>query len=326
MLDVGGYNYQWKEYESDHAKYPRRVMMGTESFPIEAFENWQQVEKHPYVIGDFVWTALDYLGETGIGHTALDSNKKFAMEFPWFNAWCGDIDLIGGKKPQSYYRDVVWNRSKMEMLVHTPVPDGHKEALSSWGWYNELPAYTFSRAENKPLQVHVYTRYPTVRLVLNGKTIAEQNVSPQTKLTATFTINYEPGELKAFGLQNGKAVDSVVLQTAGEPARIRLTADRVHIHASRNDLAYVTAEVVDAKGQLVPYTALPLHFSVKGNGEIIATGNADPSGVESFQKPQHKTFEGKCLAIVRPKGRAGNIILKAEGEGLTAGEVVIESE
>ena len=326
LLDVGGYNYQWREYEPDHTKYLQRIMMGTESFPLEAFENWQQVEQHPYVIGDFVWTAMDYLGETGIGHTALDSNTKFAMGFPWFNSWCGDIDLTGGKKPQSYYRDVVWHGSKIEMLVHVPVPEGHKEAVSYWGWPDESLSYTFPGAEGKPMQVHVYTRYSAVRLVLNGKTITEQNVSPQTKLTATFTINYQPGVLKAIGLQNGKAVDSVVLQTAGNPARMRLTADRSQIHASRSDLAYVTAEVLDTKGQLVPNAALPLHFSISGSGEIIATGNANPSDMESMQKPQHETFEGKCLIIIRPKGNAGKIMLKAEGEGLTAGEVVIETE
>jgi beta-galactosidase len=327
LLDAGGYNYQWREYENDHTKYPQRIMMGTESFPLEAFENWQQVEQHPYVIGDFVWTAMDYLGETGIGHTALDSTPGFQLQtFPWFNSFCGDIDLIGGKKPQSYYRDVIWNRSKLEMLVHAPVPEGHKEAVSAWGWYNEFPSYTFPGDEGKTLQVHVYTRYDAVRLMLNGKIIGDQNVSPQTKLTATFTINYRPGVLKAIGLQNGKPVDSVMLQTAGKPARIRLIANRTHIHADANDLAYVTAQVIDENGRLVPNAVLPLRFSISGNGEIIATGNANPSDAESMQQPQHKTFEGKCLIIIHPKGNAGTIKLKAEAEGLTAGEVVIVSK
>jgi len=326
LLDVGGYNYQWQVYETDHAKYPQRIMMGTESFPLQAFENWQKVEQHPYVIGDFVWTAMDYLGETGIGHTELDKLSKFAMEFPWFNAWCGDIDLIGGKKPQSYYRDVLWNRSKLEMLVHSPVPEGHKEAISFWGWADESAAYTFPGADGKPLQVHVYTKYDSVRLVLNGITIGVQNASDQTKLTASFNINYEPGELKAVGLKNGKAVDSVVLKTAGKAAGIRLVADRKNIHANQNDLAYVTAEVIDANGNVVPDAALLLHFSVSGNGKIIATGNANPSGMESMQQPQHKTFKGRCLAIVQPGSNAGKIILKAEATGLKASQVVINTQ
>jgi beta-galactosidase len=327
LLDVGGYNYLWKEYETDHAKYPDRIMMGTESFPLEAFENWQQVKEHPYVIGDFVWTAMDYLGETGIGHTSPDSTRGFQLQtFPWFNAWCGDIDLIGGKKPQLYYRDVVWGHSKLEMLVHKPILAGHTEAVSAWGWPDEVHSYTFPGDEGKTMQVHVYTTYPVVQLQLNGKTISEQNVSEQTKLTATFNITYEPGILKAIALQNGVPVDSVTLQTAGKPAQIRLTADRNTIHANRNDLSYVTAEVVDADGHLVPDAIIPLQFSIEGGGKIIATANANPSDMESFQQPHHKTFRGKCLIIVQPKGKAGTIKLKANANRLKSGEVVIDTK
>ena len=326
LLDVGGYNYLRQEYESDHTKFPGRIMMGTESYPLEAFENWQLVKQHPYVIGDFVWTAMDYLGETGIGHTGLDSTPGFQLQkFPWFNAYCGDIDLTGGKKPQSYYRDVVWGRSNLEMLVHAPIPEGHKEAVSAWGWPDEVPSYTFPGEEGKAMQVHVYTTYPTVRLQLNGKTIGEESTSSQTKLTATFNIVYEPGLLKAIALQNGVPIDSVILQTAGKAAQIKLTADRNIIHASRNDLSYVTAEIVDANGHFVPDAILPLDFSIKGAGEIIATANANPADMESFQQPKHKTFRGKCLIIVRPNGKAGTIQLKANGKGLKNAEMVIKT-
>src|SRR5262249_46942107 len=106
----------------------------------------------------------------------------------------------------------------------------------------------------------------------------------------------------------------------------RLTADRAHIHATSNDLAYVTAEIVDSKGQLVPDAVFPLHFSISGSGQIIATGSASPSDMESFQKPEHRTFRGKCLIIVQPKGKAGKITLRADGEGLTSGEAVIQTD
>ncbi len=340
LLDVGGYNYQWREYESDHAKHPERLMMGTESFPIEAYENWQQVKEHPYVIGDFVWTAMDYMGETGIGHTALDTNKLFAKEYPWFNAWCGDIDLIGGKKPQSYYRDIVWGRSKMEMLVHAPVPEGHEEVISMWGWPEEYPAYTFTGSEDRQLQVHVYTQYPVVRLQLNGKRIGEQTVStqsqstdmmtsfahlvPHTPMTATFTVPYQPGALVAYGVVNGKVVDSIVLKTAGKPAQIQLTADRKQIKGDKNDLSYITATVVDAKGNIVPDTTFTLHFTATGNGAVIATANANPADTASFQQPVHRTYRGKCLAIVQPADAKGNIVVSAQAEGLKPGEITIQ--
>jgi beta-galactosidase len=325
LLDLGGYNYQWKEYESDHKKFPQRIMMGTESVPKEAFDNWKLVEQHPYIIGDFVWTAMDYLGETGIGHTKLDSASSYQLQrFPWFNAWCGDIDLTGGKKPQLFYRDIIWRTSPMHMLVHSPIPTGHNEAVSYWGWPDEIPYYHFTGQEGKPVQVHVYTRYPEVRLKLNGTVIDQKAVSPDN-LTATFEINYQPGSLTAVAIKNGKSVDSVTLRTAGKPTKIRLSADRSRIKANRNDLAYVTAEILDAEGHLVPDAIIPLQFSIAGNGEIAATASASPNDMQSFQKPQHRTFRGKCLIIVRPSGKAGKITLKATGDGVTGDDVVIET-
>ena len=325
LLDVGGYNYQWKEYENDHKKFPNRVMMGTESFPAEAFENWQQVEKHPYVIGDFVWTAIDYLGETGISHTALDKDTQFAKPFPWFNAWCGDIDLIGGKKPQSYYRDVVWNRSKIEMLVHAPVAEGHTEVISYWGWPDEYSSYTFPSSEGKPLQVHVYTRHPVVRLVLNGKIVGEQQASIASKLTATFALPYQPGTLKAYGLEDGKVVDSVVLQTAGKPVRIHLSTDKKTMQANSSDVSYVTAELLDANGNVVP-DSVAVHFSIEGNAIIKATASAAPNKMQSFQQPVKKMYRGKCLAIIQPNEKGGIITVKARVDGLPPGEITIKSE
>jgi beta-galactosidase len=326
VLDVGGYNYKWKEYQPDHKKHPQRIMMGTESVPLEAFDNWKLVEQYPYIIGDFVWTAMDYLGETGIGHTASNSTPSYQLQkFPWFNAWCGDIDITGGKKPQSYYRDIVWRKSSMHMLVHTPIPAGSKEAVSFWGWPDEVPYYHFPGEEGKPMKVNVYTRYSQVRLLLNGKTVDERSVSPDN-LTATFEINYQPGELKAIALENNKGIDSVVLRAAGVPKQIRLVADRKNIKCSRNDLSYVTAEILDASGQLVPNAVVPLRFTVEGNGEIAATANASPSDMESFQQPRHKTFRGRALVIIRPKGKAGKIILKAESDDLILGRVEIQTK
>ncbi|MGH2566674.1 MAG: hypothetical protein ACRDE5_19290, partial [Ginsengibacter sp.] len=183
----------------------------------------------------------------------------------------------------------------------------------------------------KLLNLKIYYRhknlstYLSLILALCGG-ISEQNVSAETKLTATFSITYEPGVLKAIALQNGVPVDSVILQTAGKATKIKLTADRNIIRTSRNDLSYVTAEILDTNGQLVPDAVLPLHFDIKGVGEIIATANANPSDMESFQQPQHKTFRGKCLIIVRPNGKGGTIKLNATGEGLKMGEVAIESK
>jgi beta-galactosidase len=316
-LDVGGYNYQLSEYEPDHVLYPQRVIAGTESFPMAAFDNWQAVESKPYVIGDFVWTGMDYLGETGIGHSRLEGGPDtFVMPFPWFNSYCGDIDLIGQKKPQSYYRDVVWGRSQLEMAVQRPLPEGKEEVLSRWGWSDELRSWTWPGFEGRPLKVRVYSAAETVRLLLNGKTIDEKPVSAGTKLTAEFEVPYAPGELKAVALQNGKELASLSFRTVGKPAKLRLVADRSTIRADRNDLVYVTVEALDRANHLVPDATVPVSFSIAGVGELAAVGSANPKHAASFRQPRHQTFHGKCLAVLRPRGGAGSITLRAEAAGL----------
>jgi beta-galactosidase len=316
-LDIGGYNYMWREYENDHKKFPERIMAGTESVPMEAFENWQQVEKDPWVIGDFVWTGMDYLGESGIGHSYYDKEyATFSMPWPWYDAWCGDIDIAGQKKAQSYFRDVVWNNSKLEMAVHAPIPSGKKEGISYWGWPDEYQSWTWPGEEGKTMQVSVYSRCSEVRLELNGKVIGQKPVSEETRLTAKFEVPYAPGELKAVGLTDGKEVATRIFKTAGNPASLKLTADRNKIRANRDDLAYVTVEVLDKDGNLVPNAVIKVKLSVSGDGELLASGNAAPNDMQSFQQPQKETWHGRCLAIIRPNGPAGKITLTAKAEGL----------
>jgi beta-galactosidase len=326
-VDVGGYNYQWWQYEPDHQQFPNRIMLGTESVPIHAFQNWQLVEKYPYVIGNFVWTAMDYLGESGIGHTACEEKGKKDSQlqpWPWFNANCGDIDLIGNKKPQSYYRDVVWRRTKIEMAVHAPFIQGCKEFVSYWGWPDEQQSWTWPSNEGKMMDINVYSRFTKVRLLLNGKMIAEKNTD--SLLTAKFQLPFAPGELKAAAIEAGKETASVVLFTAGIPQRLNLKVDRQQIKNSRNDLAYVTVEVLDDKNNVVPYANLPVEFSITGAGEIAAVGNANPSDMASFHKSKCNTYRGRCLMVVRPKGAAGDIILEAKAEGLPPIKTIVTAK
>ena len=328
QLDVGGYNYKLDEYENDHKIVPERLMMGTESFPLQAFENWQMVEKHPYVIGDFVWTAMDYLGESGIGHSSVKSDSKdtFSMDWPWYNAYCGDIDICGFKKPQSYYRDVVWKVSNLEMAVHSPIPSGMKEVVSMWGWPDEQRNWNWAGNEGQKLQVNVYSNYPEVRLELNGKVIGTKPVSAETKLTATFEVPFETGELKAIALKDGKEVETKLLKTTGKPANIRLTADRTALKASRNDLSYVTVEVVDENGVLIPNANLPIQFKIEGAGELAAVENGNPADMKSFRAPEVSSFNGRCLVILRPTGASGEIKLIAESAGLEGSEIVVSTK
>jgi len=317
-LDIGGYNYQWKMYEPDHALYPARLMAGTESTAREAFESWQAVKEKPYVIGDFLWTAMDYLGESAIGNavTHRKDTKSTSPAWPWYNAWCGDIDICGFKKDQSYYRDVIWGISDLEMAVHAPIPTGQVETVSYWGWPDERQSWNWKGAEGKNLSVTVYSNLPEVRLELNGKVIGTKAVSPETKLTATFEVTYEPGELKAIGLKDGIEAKTISHKTTGIAAKIRLTPDRTTIKANRNDLAYITVELLDASGNLVCDNDIPVSFTITGAGEVAGIGNANPSDMRSFKSPVCTTFRGRCLVILRPAGPRGEINLSAQAQGL----------
>jgi beta-galactosidase len=319
FLDVGGYNYQVTQYERDHQKYPDRIIVGTESFPRDFAQYWRGVENNSYVLGDFVWTGMDYLGEAALGSARIGNESG-----EYFNAFCGDLDLCGFKKAQSYYRDVVLDISPLEIFVHRPIPEGRRESVSAWGWPDELASWTWPDNESKTMQVNVYSKCDSVRLELNGKEISTQQVDSR-RYTARFEVPYESGELKAIGLTDGKFIATKVLRTVGLAKKVRLTVDRSTISSDRNDLAYVTVEIIDASGNILPDAANMVQFELIGPGELAAVGSGAPNVMESFQKPQHTTWHGRCLVILRPKGAPGKITLKAKSEGLEAATIIIKT-
>ena len=323
-LDVGGYNYEPAKYESDHRAFPERIMMGTESYPAALGNFWPIVERNPYVIGDFKWTGLDYLGEAGCGHSSLDTDSKnYGRTWPWFNAFCGDLDLCGFPKPPAFYRDVVWGRSRLEMMVHRPLPPGRSERTSGWGWPDELPSWTWDLPANTPLKVTVYSTCDAVRLELNGHPVATNEMMGRLKMK--FEVPYAPGKLRAVGLVHGKVVAEETLGTTGPAARLRLTADRPSIHASRDDLAYVKVEVTDRQGNVLPDAAVPVRFTVTGAGELAAVGSGSPDRPESFHGPVRTTWHGRALAILRPLGGPGRITLRVEADHLETAQIKVRT-
>jgi beta-galactosidase len=336
-LDIGGYNYLWKRYEADHARHPSRLMWGTESFPLEALDNWQQVEAHGYVLGDFVWTSLDYLGESGIGKVHYEDDPAgFLAPYPWHQAYCGDLDLCGFKRPQSYYRDIVWGvGAPLYIAVHTPLPPGKKakvftlgpeNSVLDWSWPDVTPNWTWPGREGQTFTVDVYSACEQVELVLNGQSLGKRPAGRAARLTASFEVPYQPGELKAIGYDGGQPVAEASLATAGPAAALRLSPDRASLPAEPGSLCYVQVEVVDAAGLRQQSADDRVFFTVKGPGTLAAVGNADPTSTELYVGNQRRVHRGCALVVLKASGQAGELTLRAQADGLDGAQVTVRVE
>jgi beta-galactosidase len=374
QLDIAGYNYNLiPTYVSDHSLLPKRLMLTTESYPARVFPLWQISHDNPYVLGDLTWTAMDYLGESGIGAWSYgtpeqakiadqimgamvnssmidkmflgmangvdvmaemakgssDPATKSAMAimfhgYPWHAAACGDLDLTGFRKPQSYYRDIVWNRGdRVYATVRLPEPEGQKIIAVGWATYPTLPTWTWPGQEGKDLQVEIYSGAEKVRLFLNDKLIGEKPTGREQEFKATFSVPYTPGTLKAVGMRGDRPVAESVLTTAGKATSLRVTPDRTVVQANGQDLSFVVVEAVDAEGRLEAHADQEVQFSLTGPGVIAAVGNGDGQDDASYQGDKRKLFQGRALLVVRTSRQSGPITVTARTSGLSDGSATI---
>ena len=296
------------------------MILGTESFPRAAYPSWRPVEQFPYVIGDFVWTGMDHLGESSIGNAQLNvpgrapgaagagapsgataaqgppapgtfgammagGSSSISLPFPWFNCYCGDIDLIGQAKAQWFHRRVIWGLSTLEMAVQRPLPAGRTEVISPWGWSDELRSWTWPGNEGKTLKVRVYSSGDQVRLLLNGKEVGIKPVSPDTELRAEFEVPYAPGELKAIAHLGGTPDRGTLVQDRGKAGEI--AADG----GSRLDPEGPERPVLRDRrgrrpgGRLVPDAVIPVSLSVSGAAELGGGGIGESEGRRELPQP-----------------------------------------
>jgi len=325
-LDVGGYNYQERRYRPDHELHPERVIYGSESTAGEAFDHWMSVLELPHVIGDFVWTSLDYLGESGIGRVHFDETLKgFLGDYPWHQANCGDLDLCGFKRPQSYYRDILWERGNpLYIAVHDPVPEDKEPKPTYWGWPEVWHNWTWPGHEGKTFKVDVYAACDEVELRLNGEPIDRQPAGCGSRFIASFEVPYTPGKLTAVGITDGREVASQALETVGAPVGLRLTPDRATIATHPGDLSFVTVEVIDDQGRVHPTADPTVYFTVVGAGTLAAVGNGNPVSEERYRGNVRRAYRGSCLAVVQTNGAPGTITLRAQADGLATTEVTVQ--
>ena len=323
-LDVVGYNYLLHRYERDAERYPGRVICGTETFPFDAFDYWEATERLPHVIGDFVWTSMDYLGESGIGHVKYGSDLGGLMPYPWLLANCGDIDPCGRKRPQSYYRDCLWSRSESPYIaVHAPENHDRPFLMSAWDWYDVSASWNWKGWEGRPCRVDVYSRDEEVVLLLDGEILGKAEAGRKNRYIATFETVYRPGVLEAVGVSHGREQGRSLLETSGEPACVRMAADRAILAGGFGDLAYVGVEIVDEKGRLVTDGTNALRFAVEGPGRILAVGNGDPVSEEPYVGCVRSAWRGVATVVVRADGQPGSIFLSAESDGLEPARIEI---
>ena len=322
-LDVCGYNYVERHYRPDGERLPRRIVYGSESMPKDAAEHWTAVLELEHVIGDFVWTALDYLGEAGIGRVHFEGDEApLCGEYPWHQANCGDLDLCGFKRPQSFYRDVLWRRgAPLFVAVHPPADDGLAPTITLWGWPDVRPSWTWPGSEGRSLRVDVYSACETVELFLDGTSLGAK---PTERFVATFEVSYRAGTLRAVGSDGGRELARCELATVGEPERLRLTLDRHRIRSDPDDLCFVAVEVVDADGALHPNADHAVMFTAEGAGTIAAVGNGDPQSTEPYVGTRRSAYRGRCLVVLRSRGEPGEIRLRAEAEGVAPAEITVE--
>lgn len=330
--DIVGYNYMIHKSEEDHQRVPDRVMWQTESYPRDVFANWVKVNDTPYIIGDFVWTGIDYLGESAIGRFYYEGDSEgehfHRNQWPWHAAYCGDIDLVGERKPVSYYRDMLYNPDRVKLYMAVREPDGYygKIKETQWGTYPTWESWTWPGHEGNPIEVEVLSLYDKVRLYLDGKMVGEMPTTRAEGFRAVFTMPYQPGTLQACGVDSdGVEREHLSIETAGKPAAIRLRADRNVIAADNQDLVYVTAEIVDSKGRVVPNASDRIAFTVSGAGTIEATGSADIKDTEGYHRTDRNAWKGRAMAIVKSTHRPGKIVLRATAPSLKSTSITLRT-
>jgi len=314
MLDVVGQNYRENEILAAHAAKPTRKILGTENHGEPS--TWRLLRDNPPYAGQFLWSGIDYLGES--------------RTWPANTAGSGLLDRTGAIKPAGYERQSWWSDRPMVHIVRrvapppAPATDPGYEAQARRAVRTLYTDWTPAGTSPHEETVEVYSNCQEVELFLNGKSLGVQALTADPS-PRVWKVRYEPGVLAAEGRNKGARAAVDQRTTAGAPAGIVLASDRSKLAQGWDEVAYVTATVVDGKGVPVPGAGTKIAFEVSGPGAIVAVDNADNSSTEPFQATARKTFDGQCLAILKATSGKGTMTVKATAEGLETGSIQIQA-
>jgi beta-galactosidase len=319
-VEVVGYNYQEPFYESDHRNFPKRLIYGSEVFPYYSSgtlrtrefleENpWYIYAENDYAFGYFIWTGVDYLGE---------SSGWPSKGWP-----TAPFDVCMFEKPYAAFFRAVW---KAEPTVSIAVADASLDidpGKDMWSWPFLASHWTFPQYRGHVLEIHTMTNCEEVELFINGNSVGRRRTADFTNNTIRWRAVYQPGRIEAKGYNGGREVTSYELKTAGAPARIELTADRTQIVADGQDLSHVALRLLDADGNPVATDDRQITVSVEGAGRLLVVDNGDLRDGDSPLRHTKPTCFGRALAVVQSLRQGGTITVIARAEGLPESRITI---
>lgn len=307
VLDIAGYNYASGRYPLEFKAHPGRILVGSETFPQDIVKNWNMVKKYPYLVGDFMWTAWDYLGEVGLGAWAYtDDGKGFDKPYPWLLADCGAFDILGNAGAPVAYARSAWGLLEKPWIGVQPVNHDAKPAKAAWRGSNAIESWSWKNCGGKKAVVEVYTDAAGVELFINSKSAGKK----KTKLNkAVFKVNYEPGAVKAVAYDKaGNAISENTLTSAGD-ASVRVLPEKSTV--TPNEICYVNIVIADENSIVECNADEKVKVSISG-GELLAFGSANPRTGEDFDSGEYKTYYGRALAAIRA-GDKGKLTVTANG-------------
>lgn len=325
FLDIPGYNYATSRYEKEAQNHPERCIVGSETLPLSLYKNWQLVKKCANLIGDFMWTGWDYLGETGLGTIRYVKKETGENIYPGLAilAGCGVIDICGMQRPETGWNRIIWGLQDKPVIAVDPVINGkYKRASSMWRNTDAVESWSWEGCEGCKTNVTVYTSAPKAELYCNGKRIASAKVK---ECKAVFKrIEYVPGTLSAIVYdENGKEIDRAELFSAIGKTMIQLACDKQKIRSNGQDLCFIEVSLIGENGIIKASADQMLTVQVEGSGVLQGFGSAVPNTNENFTDGRYRTYHGRALIAVRAGYEPGEIKVTVKGEGLRDRETKI---
>ena len=317
-LDIAGYNYATSCYEVDAVRHPGRLMVGSETFPQDLPINWVLVQKLPYLYGDFMWTAWDYLGEVGIGAWYYgEDDRSFGKPCPWLLADTGAFDILGSDTAEAGMASVIWGARKTPYISTRPVNRNREELfMSIWRGSNALPSWSWRGCQGKTADVEVYSDEAEIELLLNG--ISQGRAKVADDFCARFTVPYVPGTLTAIAYDAaGERVSESSLESASGKRSIRIRQERQPVMGQP---VYLDIDIVGENGVVESNADKTLTLHVEG-AELLGFGSANPKTTERFESGTYTTYYGRSQAVLLPQSSPILLTVTAEGMDTVKAEI-----